>query len=234
MTNKKEIIAPFSGFCESIHDGFFDSEINRDLENLACEYGLNNEILQGYAEKVYSLTDWQKTREHYCRVWLDGFVEEFEDLTGLFIDLEYETLDSPREYNFTTDRLVATISESDIKKLYRACDKTILQQVIKERFTSYDGFISFYSNDLNDWMAEKHFTEWDHNQLETLLLALIRQYGGDDYVLYDFEMEIAGSLIIHEVAAEALYAGTCDELEKHLDDLVKYGEIMKERETNNG
>jgi hypothetical protein len=41
--------------------------------------------------------------------------------------------------------------------------------VIKERHTSRDGFISFYSNNFDDWV--KPLSKYDHNELGTLLTA---------------------------------------------------------------
>lgn len=55
-------------------------------------------------------------------------------------------------------------------------------KAIKKRFTSYDGFISFYSNRIEDWL-DKPLTEWDHNELGTLLYALWDS--DDDYAVYN-------------------------------------------------
>ncbi|WP_218012891.1 hypothetical protein, partial [Streptococcus salivarius] len=35
----------------------------------------------------------------------------------------------------------------------------------------YDGFISHYDNALDSWLA-KPLQEWDHNEIETLLVAM--------------------------------------------------------------
>ena len=45
-----------------------------------------------------------------------------------------------------------------------------LRQAIKERFTSRSGFISSYPNHLEDWPP---LEQWDHNELGTLLVALL-------------------------------------------------------------
>ncbi len=55
----------------------------------------------------------------------------------------------------------------------KAEEHATLAQVIKERFTSRDGFLSGYRNELDSWLA-KPLRDWDHNELGTLLIAAMR------------------------------------------------------------
>ncbi len=91
------------------------------------------------------------------------------------IRAKFESMDSPREYNFTTDRVYATIPDAIVRHMFKrskAENHATLAAVIAERFTSCDGFISFYSRHLVDWL-EKPFSDWDHNELGTLLIAVV-------------------------------------------------------------
>lgn len=102
------------------------------------------------------------------------------------MQLQFEEVISPREYNFTTDRLFATAPLYLMQKLFarsRAEGHQTLAKVIRERFTSRSGFISYYSNDLAEWL-EKPLAAWDENELGTLLLAAIEIAGSnpDDLV----------------------------------------------------
>ena len=56
---------------------------------------------------------------------------------------------------------------SKFEKIWLKCELAKLKERIKERFSSRDGFMSFYSSDLGDW--PKELKDWDHNQLSTLL-----------------------------------------------------------------
>lgn len=85
------------------------------------------------------------------------------------VNMEFESLWSPREYNFMTDRIFAEIPQEEVSRIFSATDRGKLAEAIREQFTSRDGFISFYSASLGDW--PKDITQWDHNQVETLLLA---------------------------------------------------------------
>ena len=53
--------------------------------------------------------------------------------------------------------------------------KDNLELYIKERFASYNGFISFYSNDINEWLV-KPFPEWDLNELSSLFCAYVHNF----------------------------------------------------------
>ena len=48
-----------------------------------------------------------------------------------------------------------------------------LRHAIKERFTSRSGFISSYPNNLEAWNSDP--LTWDHNELGTLLVALLSE-----------------------------------------------------------
>lgn len=88
---------------------------------------------------------------------------------------KFEEMTSPREYNFTTDRIFCELSGRTVARLFRMSredNHARLAACIRERFTSRDGFISHYSNRLADWL-EKPLADWDHNELGTLLRALL-------------------------------------------------------------
>lgn len=87
---------------------------------------------------------------------------------------EWEELESPRFYNFATDRIFAKVDRVLIRELYRQLmlvdNRWAFELAVKESFTSYDGFSSNYSNDA-DALAAKPLEDWDHNELKMLLLG---------------------------------------------------------------
>lgn len=90
------------------------------------------------------------------------------------IGLKFESMDSPREYNFATDRIFCHIPLKTVRALFKASkaeNHISLRAAIRERFTSYDGFISGYPNALDSWLS-KPLQEWDHNEIGTLLVAM--------------------------------------------------------------
>ena len=79
---------------------------------------------------------------------------------------------SPREYNFTTDRIFIKLPAKEIRRIHKATEPEVLAEVAAEEFTSRSGFISFYSPDVESWGPLK---TWDHNQRYCLLTAYARQ-----------------------------------------------------------
>jgi hypothetical protein len=105
---------------------------------------------------------------------VSAFAGYVQQETGLDLGLEFEKLESPREYNFGTDRIFARIPVSVLGTLKAAVTLGNLADVIKERHESRSGFASFYTTDIEEW-NEKPLADWDHNELCTLLIAWMRQ-----------------------------------------------------------
>lgn len=98
------------------------------------------------------------------------------------IRAEYEEMTSPREYNFGTDRLFMQVPLVIMRQLFKrsaANEHSTLRTCIEERFTSRSGFSSFYTTDLDSWLA-KPLAQWDHNELGTLLIAALEDAGVND------------------------------------------------------
>ena len=92
------------------------------------------------------------------------------------VSLEFESMTSPRFYNFETDRIFAFIPAETVEKLFTISaedNHETLARVLMERFTDRSGFHSFYSNELSTWL-EKPLRDWDHNELGSLLIAAIQ------------------------------------------------------------
>lgn len=154
MPHKKQEVRLmfFSGFYESIHDSVFDFE----------EEG----ILENYPDKKWEDFRFSYNWTEYSKIYVRAISSE------IGIDLEFQELISPREYNFTTDKIICYIKPKDVKKLATALNSPTLEKLVKERFTRRDGFIPFYSSYVDEW-KEKKITEWDAVELGTLLDAWI-------------------------------------------------------------
>lgn len=155
-----ETTVPFSGFYYSVHDQEIDSCLEQYFSD-DCGECISPVLFQ----RALDQADWTAIHNDYARQYVEGFSEEFE------VKLSYKLMVSPREYNFTTDRLFAEIELSEVKRLFNLVPREVLEKAIKANFTSYDGFISYYSNDLNDWPSD--LSEWDHNQVGTLISAYV-------------------------------------------------------------
>jgi hypothetical protein len=182
-----ETAIPFSGFYYSLYDCEFDHSIERDCEYFADQWGVDQFEIQDLALKHLDLSD---ARDAVARTHLEFWGGTFNSETGLAIDLEFSAFTSPRFYNFETDRLFAKIALSDVQKCFDACQRdgfTELRKLIIERFTSRDGFISHYSSRLETWLATP-LAEWDCNQVETLLIAVLSIHRDAQEIASEVEM----------------------------------------------
>jgi len=126
--------------------------------------------------------DYKGMMKEYAEEYAKRFSEDNE------IELKYESLDSPREYNFATDRIFADIEEAEVKRLVKMVDREKLREKIKEDFTSCDGFSSHYSSYIDDWNLDDT-EELDHNQVGTIIECMIQnkidESGGLSKYIYD-------------------------------------------------
>lgn len=174
----RNVNIPFDGFYCSLYSSEIDSHEENEGEYYAQESEWSGKGLEvsDFCEAMFWACDYGALHESIAEKYVQAFSEEFEEQTGLALPLAFEAMTSPREYNFQTDRIFADIPESTLEKLFQESAKEghkTLASVIAERFTSYDGFHSFYSNAIDDWL-EKPFSEWDHNELGTLIIALLK------------------------------------------------------------
>ena len=143
--------------------GFYHSEHSETIENNIESYGYDWEEI-----------DYKKTHTNYCNSYLNKLSEELE------INLTFIQLDSPREYNFTTDKILCSISNKDFKTLLNTYDTKELFNYIEEHSKSRDGFSSFYSG----YAAVKKESEIFLQYLFNYILI------DEDFNIWDLEFEI--------------------------------------------
>jgi hypothetical protein len=142
-------------------------------------------------EALDDCATYRRAYEHLAEAYAEEFASWLADTLGRSaVAFEWEEMVSPRYYNFETDRLFARFSLTDLQTVYdrlRADAPELLDDTIRARHTSYDGFHSFYSNAADEW-HEKPLDEWDHNELGTLVRAWGRYQGVTSYdeLLYDY------------------------------------------------
>ena len=180
LTDNLSTELPFPGFYESLYSHELDSE-----EEQFCEYraeeqsddGIEfNELTAGeFAEIFWDVTTYDIAHQEIARIHVEVFESVASAELGFKVPLVFEEMSSPRFYNFTTDRVFASISYGRVLRLFALSKKdehARLAAEIKRRFTSYDGFISSYSNSLDTWLT-KPLAKWDHNEVGTLFRAVL-------------------------------------------------------------
>lgn len=146
---------PFSGFYNSVHD----SECDYALEQLFSD--ANGNALGGAFEDAWDAVKWSRVHEQYAKAYAEQFAEEFK-----LGKIRFDELNSPREYNFTTDRIFVHVGRAAVRRIWRAVDRERFAAHCRDAFTSRSGFSSFYDPDYREW---GYVDTWDHNQLGALL-----------------------------------------------------------------
>ena len=200
----------FPGFYESECQDQLDQCFEMDLEQLESEYGATKDQTDRFAELADDTLDWKAIHLAYAK----SFVEGLNNLLEPDIELQFEKMTSPREYNFSTDAIFVKMSQSALKKILAETPKEALEKLIKAQYTSYDGFQSYYPNSLKDWPAD--LAEWAEPQLGALLEAFMLETVDPD----DLEIEQLMNECNGEVSA-CYYAGWSGELKAMWETLTE-------------
>lgn len=158
--NKTRFLIDFGGFYHSIHSELIDNMIETFEIN---EYNVN----------------YKETCNSYC----NEFINSLNDM--LELNLKFVKIDSPKFYNFSTDKIEAEINENDFNKLkdiYLSSQEFI--DYVNENSKSYSGFISFY-NGFNEVIKE------DEVLLQYMFNYILEEYANEiDNYIYEMDFEI--------------------------------------------
>lgn len=159
-----KVVIPFNGFYNTLLSEGFDMAFGYELEVLSQDYGVPDSDLPDPYNFNHNFSE---AFEEMARVYLDKYCEEY----GINV-YEFEALVSPREYNFSTDRIFAYIPYKFLLTELKA-HKNGFAEWLKDRMAPCSGFMPFYSNVLSEWPENRQ--EWDFNQWGLLLDYLARE-----------------------------------------------------------
>lgn len=206
---------PFPGFYESSLSREIDCQAEQfaeyEEENRQAEDGIPEYLRLTASEICEILFDVTRHRIAYEQIAKD-YAEAFAAIVDERLEFEsgivFESMTSPKYYNFESDRLFVEIPQSTVEKMFALSADTgheTLKQALRDRFTSYDGFSSHYSNDLDDWLS-KPLADWDHNEVGALLVAVAFAEDG----LNDLDYEIYEHLTYSDCAFYSAWSDSVD------------------------
>jgi hypothetical protein len=204
---------PFSGFYESLHD----SELDNALGYMFADYATGCDVNEDLHYKAHNLIHWGDAHKAYAHRYAGAFADHFA-----IPSLEFESLSSPKEYNFTTDRIFCTIERADLCRIMATFDLQKFAEYVREKFTSRDGFISFYSANLADW---GNVESWDHNQCGTALEFYANQESGSG----EFDQWEEYALLEDDRCNGVTDTILCDNAAPELDRLLKIHSYLEAR-----
>jgi hypothetical protein len=143
-----------------VFQGFYGSGIedDNDLEYTIFDNPDDKRMLPVHknwlVEEITDYIDYSDYHNELSDAICESICEELES-QELISDYKFEGLVSPKYYNFRNDHIDVEL-EVDIIHLIELCKKSIegFKEYLKNNYTSYDGFMSSYSNDSDDWFGE--------------------------------------------------------------------------------
>lgn len=149
----KTWLPKFDGFYETLvtFDNVFDSEIY-EINDVRSKKGLKDVSTW----ELCTSENYQRYNQDVCKLYVKKVNELINSNLGLNIEIGFDSLWSPKEYNLTSDKIHCTIliNKTNQKKIDKLIKNSFdfLKDAILERFTSRDGFYSHHSNNIVRWL----------------------------------------------------------------------------------
>ena len=146
MKTIKTFLPVFTGFAYTLFEDIIDSEVDYILEGEETYTTDNVEF------------DYKTFKDDISKQCVGVFEDAFNRDMHTKLSVSFESLFSPKFYNFENDSINVTISLSrnDFDTVISAIkeNKTEISEQLKEKYSSRDGFSSFHSTDLDEWIED--------------------------------------------------------------------------------
>lgn len=200
----------FCGFYDSIHS----SNIDYAIEQMFSDRDTGCQRNEGLEMALFNKCHYSAVYKAYAKEYVENFAREFE-----IPSLIFDELNSPKFYNFTTDRIFATVTLEDLLKIKNTVPLEEFKDMAKLMFTSRDGFSSFYDPDIDSWDDIEH---WDANQCGCLIAAYA------DYERGGFD-QYAENDLMEDSRGNGLYEQWIDSATPGIDRLYKIHDYLEVR-----
>lgn len=179
----------FKGFYGSFYDSDIEQKETDWVDYLNDEYDLDvDELHLDFNYKGY----YDDCAECICEAVCEELIE-----LGLIKSYKYESLVSPKYYNFRNDSINVEFKFSIENKVriaqYIKEHWDAFKDYLKKHYTSRSGFISSYSNDIADWLKISDSLEHSHKS-GSILNFILTNEGISDFYIYEKVMDIRDDL----------------------------------------
>lgn len=195
MSKTKDTVTlriPFAGFYCSIHDLVFDQTLEQ-INETSDRITIDN-------------VDWQPVYLAYAQ----AYTKEAGKVLGL--DINFTELTSPSYYNFETDCIFGTVSQTALADMYSRITTDPqatkdLRDHVANVLRPRSGFIPFYSDDFDTWGP---LEDWDAPMMGVLLDFSFKQADMDEYGISETLSDMAHDLIWENVRDPSIVPGHVD------------------------
>jgi hypothetical protein len=162
----KTFLPVFSGFygtCFEFDYSYIDDYVMQERKDIGLfsdadfnNIKINNEAYENDIAKSF------------CKILAD-------ELAEYVYKIEFESVYNPKAYNFENDSVNVSI-EPNIANIreYIINNQLAFESYLKSHYSSYDGFISYHSNNFDEWKANTNdFTEYKDEHLLGSIIQFI-------------------------------------------------------------
>ena len=138
----------FNGFYNTLFVDLIDNATDNAIE----WYNEDNNTSLNYDDFNF---DFASIQREICKDAVSKIEEKLNEI-GINCSIKYETLVSPREYNFSNDSINIEINFKKFSQVIEILEQNFdsFTQYIKDNYTSCSGFISSHSSYASDWMED--------------------------------------------------------------------------------
>ena len=146
MKTIKTFLPQFTGFYSTLFEDIIDSEEENIFEENESYTTDNVEF------------DYKTFKEDISKQCVGVFEDAFNRDMHTKLSVSFESLFSPKFYNFENDSInvAISLSQDDFDTIIATIkeNKTEISEQLKERYSSREGFSSFHSTDLDEWIED--------------------------------------------------------------------------------
>lgn len=190
MTKFKTYLPLFSGFYNTLFESDNEDNEIEDINNI--RESLDKKPIT-YDDCNFDYKTYQNEISENCCSVIEDKLTEF---LGVKCTIEFEVLVSPKFYNFTNDSINCTINVDKKIVLKTLIDNSeSFKEYIKDKYTSRSGFMSFYSNDADDWIDDFKKDDFDdEHKIGSILefVLLTNDYKDEDLYFDCMDLEYVG------------------------------------------
>ena len=138
----------FNGFYNTLFENLIDNATDNAIE----WYNEDNNNSLNYDNFDF---DFITLQNEICKDAISKVEEKLNEI-GINCTINFETLVSPREYNFSNDSINIEINFKKFSQVIEILEQNFdsFSQYIKDNYTSCSGFISNHSSYASDWMED--------------------------------------------------------------------------------
>ncbi len=201
----------FTGFYESVFSPTEDMEIdyiNEERENK----GLSKIEFDQFE---FDYDSYETDVAHCCCSFIESELSQYVE------GVNFQLINSPKEYNFATDSIHVEIELNEEKieniKKFIFEHSNEFAEYIRDRYTSYDGFMSYYSNNPLDWLNSIDDCIKHKHQLGSILEFISYQIMKDPIMSMYYSVEAYLNVKNYTECTEMEYCQGCKKFVKPED-----------------